>query len=198
MSDDGGAPRGGGWLRWAPLAGFGALAVVFGVQLASPGDGFLESQFIDQPAPTTDAPALAASGADADGRVTNADLAVGHPVIVNFWASWCGPCEIEHIDLMRLAALDGAGEIEIDMIGVLYSDTVENAEAYLTRLGDPFDMIGLDPERRLALEWGVEGIPETFILDGQGRVVFKHSGPIVNDELQRLILPAIREAASRS
>lgn len=198
MSENGSAKTtSGGWLRWAPLAGFAAVAAVFAVQLANPSDGFLTSQLIDEPAPVTDAPTLGASGADADGRLTNADLATGRPVLVNFFASWCPPCEIEHIDLMRLAALDAAGEIDVEMIGVLHGDTEENARRYLDRLGDPFDVIGLDPERRLSLEWGLEGLPETFILDGQGRVVFKHSGPIVNDELQRIILPALREAAAR-
>jgi cytochrome c biogenesis protein CcmG/thiol:disulfide interchange protein DsbE len=98
------------------------------------------------------------------------------------------PCRVEHPRLAELAAMG------LPVHGINYKDRQEGAEKFLAELGDPFTLIGVDRNGRAAIEWGVYGVPETFVIDGQGRIVYKHIGPIQGSDIERKILPAIEKA----
>jgi cytochrome c biogenesis protein CcmG, thiol:disulfide interchange protein DsbE len=145
----------------------------------------LPSALIDKPAPEFELPPLA--GRDERG-FSRADLG-GEPMLVNVFASWCVPCRIEHPMLNRLAQ-DG-----ITVHGINYKDAPEDARAWLDELGDPFARIGSDRNGRVGIEWGVYGVPETFVIDAQGRIVHRHVGPLQARDLERTILPLLDELA---
>ncbi|MEO1918602.1 MAG: DsbE family thiol:disulfide interchange protein [Paracoccaceae bacterium] len=123
-----------------------------------------------------------------DPAPTDADLRVEGVKLVNFWASWCAPCRAEHPILMSMAE-DG-----INIIGLNYKDKPENALAFLEELDDPFAKIGTDSAGRTGLEWGAYGIPETFVIDGEGKVLYRHTGPLTQRVLDERIFPAIAAA----
>lgn len=104
----------------------------------------------------------------------NKDLAQGKLSVVNFWASWCVPCRAEHPFLMSLA------KTQPRLFGIAYRDKPKNAEGFLRKLGNPFLRLGLDETGYTALGWGIKGIPETFVLDGKGRIIFHHRGPLTD------------------
>ncbi|MEM6669548.1 MAG: DsbE family thiol:disulfide interchange protein [Pseudomonadota bacterium] len=176
------------FIRFAPLAVFAVLAGFFGYQLFNKEDG-LRSALLDKPAPEFQLANLQ-EGGDA---FTSEDLKTGRVSIVNLWASWCVPCRAEHPELMALADQGVA-----QMFAINYKDEPEKAKRFLTDLGDPFDKTGVDDTGREALRWGLSGVPETFVIDGNGVIVYKHVGPIQNDDLQTKILPAIEAARERS
>jgi cytochrome c biogenesis protein CcmG/thiol:disulfide interchange protein DsbE len=118
---------------------------------------------------------------------TRAELGQGRPVIINFWASWCAPCRIEHSTLESLAARNG-----VTLYGVAYKDDPEKSRAFLSELGNPFGKINQDREGRVAIDWGVTGVPETFVIDGKGVIRVHYAGPLNESLLQRLILPALK------
>lgn len=121
---------------------------------------------------------------------TDADLADGRVKIVNFWASWCAPCRAEHPALIRLQA-EG-----LPVYGVNYKDDPEDALGFLAELGNPYTRLGADPKGRMAIDWGLYGVPETFVIDGQGRVVLRFPGPVTERALATDIRPALNEAAA--
>ena len=122
----------------------------------------------------------------------DADLRRGEVTLVNYWASWCAPCRAEHPHLTDLA------EEGLTIVGINYKDDPAKAQAFLTELGDPYASIGADPNGRTALDWGLYGVPETFVLAGDGTVVLRFAGPITSDILENRIRPAIAEAAGGS
>ena len=170
---------------WAlvPLAAFAGLAVLAFVMLGRDKE-VLPSALLDRPAPEFALPALHEG---APGLAT-ADLQGGGVKVVNVWASWCVPCRVEHPFLVELA------ERGVTVHGLNYKDRPADARAFLEELGDPYARIGADSTGRVGIEWGVYGVPETFILDDAGRIVHKHVGPIQNDDLETRILPALRRA----
>ncbi len=176
----------GGFHLWMLVPALAALVIVgvFWAMLGREGAENLPSTLIGRPAPEFALPPLRPG--DAEGLATR-DLQTPGAKVVNIWASWCGPCRIEHPELERLAAMG------VTVHGINYKDEPDAAMRFLTELGDPYDRIGRD-EGRAGIEWGVYGVPETFVLDGEGRIVYKHIGPIQNDDLERKILPAVREA----
>ena len=105
--------------------------------------------------------------------------------IINFWASWCGPCRAEHPNIEELAKLD------INVYGVNIKDDSSSAIKFLTKLGNPYDGIGTDENGKIAIDWGVYGVPETFILDKLGKVIYRHPGPITKKILDTRIAPLI-------
>ena len=109
--------------------------------------------------------------------------------IVNYWASWCAPCRVEHPQLMELA---GEG---VPIFGVNYKDDEAKALAFLDELGDPYEAVGADRAGRTAIEWGVYGVPETFVIDSGGRVVLRFAGPVTRDILDKRIRPALAGAS---
>jgi cytochrome c biogenesis protein CcmG/thiol:disulfide interchange protein DsbE len=141
----------------------------------------LPSALIDKPAPEFTLPPLR----DGGPGLSTADL-VGQITVVNVFASWCVPCKAEHPLLMRLRE-EGAAAL----FGLNYKDEREDAITWLDSLGDPYDRIGADRDGRVAIDWGVYGVPETFILGGEGRIRYKHVGPISPADYEAVILPII-------
>lgn len=131
------------------------------------------------------APVVTATPMQGAAPFTDAILRDGNMKLVNFWASWCAPCRVEHPTLEALAA-EG-----IPLYGVNYKDTPAKAAAFLADLGNPYDGMAADPEGRMGLEWGVYGTPETFLIDGQGRIVTRIAGPVTKRVLQERLRPAM-------
>jgi cytochrome c biogenesis protein CcmG/thiol:disulfide interchange protein DsbE len=184
-------PGGSRALLW-PLVIFGIMAVLFSLALRSGDPSRLPSALIGRPAPATVLPALEGLTDDASpvGGFSSADLAKGEVSVVNFWASWCTPCVQEHPLLVALRQRTG-----VKLYGVNYKDTTATARRFLGRYGNPFVAVGVDADGRAAIDWGVTGMPETFIVNGKGEVVYKHVGPISAETLETRIIPAIRAAA---
>jgi cytochrome c biogenesis protein CcmG, thiol:disulfide interchange protein DsbE len=175
---------------FVPLAIFLAVAIMFQFALKSGDPSKLPSALIGKPVPTVDFPALEGLAGAVPG-FTAADLGKGGVTVVNFWASWCAPCVEEHPLLVELAKEPG-----LKLMGVNYKDEAENARRFLGRYGNPFAALGVDPKGRGAIEWGVYGMPETFVVDGQGRIAYKHVGPLSARSIVEKILPAVRAAAT--
>lgn len=178
------------WLRIAPIAIFLMLAAAFAFALSSGDPSKLPSALLGKQAPTVAIPPideLADNGKPVPG-IEAKDFASGAPVVVNFWASWCAPCIAEHPLLMALKDKTG-----VAILGVNYKDQPAAARRF-GRYGNPFSAAGADANGRAAIEWGVYGMPETFVLDGKGRIVFKHVGPLSPEALETKIIPAITAA----
>lgn len=116
----------------------------------------------------------------------------GEVTLVNFWASWCPPCRAEHPIITDLAN-EG-----ITVLGVNYRDDPDRANAFLEELGDPFSAIGADPRARLGLDWGVVGLPETFVVDGEGNIIMRFTGPLSESSVDSRLRPAMERAAGGS
>jgi len=182
-----------GVLLW-PLAIFAILAGIFAFALRSGDPSKLPSALLGKPVPNI---ALAgveglSDGTRPIGGFAGADLAAGQVSVVNFWASWCVPCVQEHPVLVALKEKTG-----VRLYGVNYKDQAAAARRFLGRYGNPFSAVGVDSDGRAAIEWGVYGMPETFVVDGQGRIAYKHVGPIGAEALETRIIPAIRAAQAR-
>ncbi|KQT48257.1 hypothetical protein ASG47_07820 [Devosia sp. Leaf420] len=145
----------------------------------------VRSVLIDKPAPQFSLAAV--DGMTVPGFDT-ASLK-GEPTLVNVFASWCIPCRDEHPLLEALKAETG-----VRLFGINHSDAPENARAFLAELGNPYDAIGADRDRRVSIDWGVYGVPETFIVDRNGTIVFKHVGPLSAESIEREVMPALDKA----
>lgn len=145
--------------------------------------GVVPSALIDKPAPPVDLPPLY----DGEPRLTSADLAAG-PVLVNFFASWCVPCRAEHPLLMRLARDEG-----VRLLGIAYKDDPQKSRALLEDLGNPYARVAMDRSGRTAIEFGLYGVPETYVIDRQGRIRFRQPGPLDERTVEERILPLVRE-----
>ncbi|MEN8722523.1 MAG: DsbE family thiol:disulfide interchange protein [Alphaproteobacteria bacterium] len=175
--------------RFVPLAVFALLASALYVGLSlNPKE--IPSALIDKPVPQFDLPALV--GRDADSGLSTADLHTGDLAIVNVWASWCVPCRVEHPLLKRLAAQSG-----VPIHGLNYKDRPDNARAFLDELGDPFVRVGVDASGRAGIDWGVYGVPETFIISGEGTILHKHIGPLTDQAIDSILLPFLAEAQGK-
>jgi cytochrome c biogenesis protein CcmG/thiol:disulfide interchange protein DsbE len=168
-----------------PIILFAALVIGLTVGLGSDPER-LPSALIDRPAPEFVLPPLN----DKPG-LARADLG-GRVMLVNFFASWCAPCRIEHPVLARFAA---SGRVPV--YGIDYKDKPEDALKWLGSLGDPYGRIGVDRDGRIAIDWGVYGVPETYLVDRAGRVRYRYAGPVTAEVLKQEILPRI-EALNRS
>ncbi|MGI9480139.1 MAG: DsbE family thiol:disulfide interchange protein [Hyphomicrobiaceae bacterium] len=177
-----------------PVILFAALAIVFAFSLKTGDPTRLPSALIGKPAPAFDFPPLA--GLNKDGQVVpgvaTGDLKSGEVTVVNFWASWCVPCIQEHPLLVEL------GKRGVKMVGINYKDPAPGGLRFLGRYGNPFAAVGTDVGGRGAIEWGVYGMPETFVIDKQGRIAYKHVGPITAQSLAGKMLPAIEAARSQN
>jgi cytochrome c biogenesis protein CcmG/thiol:disulfide interchange protein DsbE len=180
-------------LTWvvAPVLIFAALVALFAFALTTGDPSRLPSALIGKPAPATEFPSL--QGFTDAGRPVpgfkSTDLAQGRVSVVNFWASWCVPCADEHPLLIELKERTG-----VALYGVNYKDQPAAARRFLGRYGNPFAAVGTDETGRGAIEWGVYGMPETFVVNGKGEIVYKHVGPISPDSLASKLVPAIEGA----
>jgi cytochrome c biogenesis protein CcmG, thiol:disulfide interchange protein DsbE len=178
------------WLMLAPLALFLALAALFVLRLGSGDPSRIPSALIGRPAPATALPPVDGLTL-AGGPLPGIDAATfkGAVSLVNVWASWCVPCHDEAPLLTRLAQ-----DARIRLVGINYKDQPDNARRFLGRHGNPFVAVGADHNGRASIEWGVYGVPETFVVDREGRIAFKLVGPITPDNLERALKPAIEKA----
>jgi len=168
-----------------PVVIFAALVIGFALSLHGPAPDELPSMLVDKPAPMISLPPL-----DANARAfVPDDLKAGHVTVLNVFASWCIPCRVEGPGLAQVAALKG-----VALYGMVYKDTPEKARAFLADLGNPYQRIDLDQDGRAGIEWGVYGVPETFVIDGKGIVRLRYPGPLVGDALTKIVLPAIEKA----
>jgi cytochrome c biogenesis protein CcmG/thiol:disulfide interchange protein DsbE len=173
-----------------PLLALLALAALFWFRLGAGDPSQLPSALIGQPVPATDLPAI--PGLTRDGQpvpgLNAADFA-GKVTLVNVWASWCVPCHDEAPLLMKLAE-----DTRFRIAGINYKDQPDNARRFLGRYGNPFAVSGADPNGRAAIEWGVYGVPETFVVGRDAKIAFKLVGPITPENLERTLKPAIEKA----
>lgn len=168
-----------------PIALFLCAAAAFAIALL--GDrrpDSIPSVLLDKPAPKLTLPALAASGVPGLDEAT----LEGQVTLVNLWASWCLPCQAEHPLLVELAKRD-----DLRLAGINWKDKPENAAAFLGKLGNPFDAIGVDEGGRAGIEWGISGVPESFLVDRDGVVRFRWVGPLDPVTVEEKLLPLLEE-----
>jgi cytochrome c biogenesis protein CcmG/thiol:disulfide interchange protein DsbE len=175
-----------------PLALFLALAALFFYRLGAGDPSKLPSALIGRPVPDTPLPPVA--GLVRDGTpvpgIASADFKDA-VTVVNVWASWCVPCHDEAPLLMTLAE-----DKRIRIVGINYKDQPENARRFIGRYGDPFAAVGADVSGRAAIDWGVYGVPETFVIGRDGRIAFKLVGPISPENLDTTLKPQLEKALS--
>ncbi len=177
----------------APVIVFAGLAAVFGFYLSEIASGRkdikeLPSALIDKPVPVFSLPPI--RGGDGLGNDTfglSSDDLKGVVALVNVFASWCPPCRVEHPILMQLAA-EG-----VTIFGINYKDKPEDAQNFLVSLGNPYTRIGADEDGRGAIEWGVYGYPETFVVDRSGHIRYRHVGAISPRDLAETIRPLLNK-----
>ncbi|RKK03377.1 DsbE family thiol:disulfide interchange protein [Pseudoroseomonas wenyumeiae] len=174
-------------LGLAVAGGAGFYAMLRGLGTGSYDPRGVPSALLGKPAPAFALPPLAESGLPALSNTDLADLPA--PVLVNFWASWCVPCIVEHPQLMRLSR-DG-----VAVFGVNYKDKAGDAAAFLTRHGNPFRRLGRDEPGRAAIDWGVYGVPETYLLDRKGIIRWRWPGPVTPEVLDQDLRPLLRRHA---
>jgi cytochrome c biogenesis protein CcmG/thiol:disulfide interchange protein DsbE len=173
-----------------PLFAFLALTALFMFRLGSGDPSRIPSALIGHVAPQTNLPPL--PGLERDGKAVpgldSADFK-GEVTLLNVWASWCVPCRDEAPLLVALAA-----DQRVRIAGINYKDQADNARRFLGRYGNPFGMNGVDSNGRAAIEWGVYGVPETFVVGRDGRIAYKLIGPITPENLDKALKPAIEKA----
>jgi cytochrome c biogenesis protein CcmG/thiol:disulfide interchange protein DsbE len=175
----------------APVALAGAAGIGFFAMLRGMGTGEYDprgvpSALLGKPAPDFALPPL--EGADRPALAA-ADLRGERPVLVNFFASWCVPCVIEHPQLMRLAR-DG-----VPVLGIAYKDKPADSLGFLRRHGNPFARLGVDQPGRVAIDWGLYGVPETYLVDKAGIIRWRWAGPLTDEVLDNQLLPLLRRHA---
>jgi cytochrome c biogenesis protein CcmG, thiol:disulfide interchange protein DsbE len=177
-----------------PLVLFLALAALFLFRLGAGDPSRLPSVLIGREAPPTELPPVA--GLERNGEpvpgIVPADFK-GAVTVLNVWASWCVPCRDEATLLMGLS-----GDKRIRLVGINYKDQPDNARRFLGRFGNPFSASGADANGRAAIEWGVYGVPETFIVGRDGRIAYKLVGPLTPENLERVVKPEIEKALAAS
>jgi cytochrome c biogenesis protein CcmG/thiol:disulfide interchange protein DsbE len=183
------------YLRVLPVVIFAVVVGFFAMALRSGDPSLLPSTLVGKPVPQTTFPPI--EGLETPGKpnsgFASADLAKGKVSVVNYWASWCVPCVDEHPLLQQLKDASGA-----DVYGINYKDQASAARRFLGRFGNPFTAVGTDADGRAAIDWGVYGTPETFVVNGKGAVIYKHVGPITDESLKTKLLPIIAKAKAEA
>jgi len=173
-----------------PLVAFLGLAALLFVRLGAGDASRIPSALIGHEAPATEPPPV--TGLERDGKpipgIAPTDF-TGAVTVLNVWASWCVPCHDEAPLLMQLAR-----DSRIRLVGINYKDQPDNARRFLGRYGNPFAASGTDANGRAAIEWGVYGVPETFIVGRDGKIAYKLVGPITPENIERVLRPEIEKA----
>jgi cytochrome c biogenesis protein CcmG/thiol:disulfide interchange protein DsbE len=166
-----------------PLVLFLVLVGYFAVSLR-PGHDIheLPSAMIEKPAPAFD---LAGLG---NNQPLALDTLKGHPFVINFFASWCVPCRIEHPLLMRLAE-----QQHLPLYGIAYKDKPDDSSHLLATFGDPYRQVGIDRDGRVGLDFGVYGVPETYVIDSTGRIRRRFVGPLTAETVEKELLPLLKQ-----
>ncbi len=167
-----------------PLLLFAGLVAVFALNI-NRDPSLVRSVLINKPAPQFTLKAVEGTGREG---FDTASL-LGQVTVVNVFASWCLPCRDEHPFLTALKAESG-----VRLYGINQRDQADNAVKFLTELGNPYDRIGADADNRVSIDWGVYGVPETFVVNAKGIITYKHVGPITAESLEKDVLPAIEKA----
>lgn len=183
--------KSGLWLAVLPLVIFLGLAGIFYSLLTEDGRDVsaLPSALLNDPAPVMEVPPLLGLRTNGtmvpgiDGSTFNGKVSV-----FNVFASWCVPCRQEHPQIVKLGE-----DPRIQVVGLNHKDNTTNAQAFLDELGNPYDVVGVDRNGRAAIEWGVYGVPETFLVNSEGVIFYKHVGPVSETALERIILPLLEQ-----
>jgi cytochrome c biogenesis protein CcmG/thiol:disulfide interchange protein DsbE len=173
-----------------PLVAFAVLAAIFWFRLGSGDPSRIPSALIGHPAPPTALPALEGlvnNGAQVPGL--DPSVFKGKVSVVNVWASWCVPCHDEAPLFTELGR-----DSRLQMVGINYKDAPDNARRFLGRYGNPFGIVGVDANGRASIEWGVYGVPETFIVGREGTIVYKLVGPVTPDNINTVLKVEIDKA----
>jgi cytochrome c biogenesis protein CcmG/thiol:disulfide interchange protein DsbE len=183
-------PKRRSWVMALPLLAFAVMAALFWFKLGSGDPSKLPSALIGRPAPQTALPALEGL-ADNGAPVPGLDPAafIGRVSLVNVWASWCVPCHEEAPLLTQLGH-----DKRLQLVGINYKDAPDNARRFLGRYGNPFGVVGVDTNGRGAIEWGVYGVPETFLIGRDGRIAYKLVGGITAQNFERVLKVEIEKA----
>jgi cytochrome c biogenesis protein CcmG, thiol:disulfide interchange protein DsbE len=189
--DAGTAPRRRSWLAFLPLVAFLALAAIFYVALHGGDHSRLPSALIGKTAPAFSLPGLAA---DQPG-LSDGDLRMGKVTLINVFASWCVPCRDEHPALLALARDERLRGLGATLVGLAYKDDPAQSRKFLGDLGDPYARIGADVSGRVGIDWGVYGVPETFVVRGDGVIAYKFIGPLSPATVASDLLPNVEKAA---
>jgi cytochrome c biogenesis protein CcmG/thiol:disulfide interchange protein DsbE len=184
------APKRRSWLVALPLLLFVALAGIFLARLYGGDPSKIPSALIGRPAPQTPLPqleGLARDGAQVPGL--DPEIFKGKVSVVNVWASWCVPCHDEAPLLTELAK-----DKRLQIVGINYKDAPDNARRFLGRYGNPFGVVGVDGNGRASIEWGVYGVPETFVVGRDGTIAYKMVGPVTVENFQSVLKAEIDKA----
>ena len=180
-------------LAFLPLAIFAAIAVLFGQRLHFGGDpSHVPSALIGRPAPVFNLAPV--DGLANRPGLADSDLRQGHVTVVNIFASWCAPCHREHPVLSEIAndpLLAGEG---VSLVGIAYKDNPADTRSFLTQAGDPYARIGADRSGLTGIDFGVSGVPETFVVKGDGTIAYKFIGPMTADDWRDKVLPEVEKA----
>jgi cytochrome c biogenesis protein CcmG/thiol:disulfide interchange protein DsbE len=184
------APKSRSWLVVLPLLGFMALAGLFLARLHGGDPSKIPSALIGRPAPQTTLPPLPGL-VDNGGPVPGLDPAAfkGKVSVVNVWASWCVPCHDEAPLLTDLSK-----DKRLQIVGINYKDAPDNARRFLGRYGNPFGIVGVDGNGRASIEWGVYGVPETFVVGRDGTILYKLVGPVTPQNVDSVLKVEIDKA----
>lgn len=172
-------------LALLPLVVLAGLLTIFAVSL-NRDPSIVPSVLINKPAPQFTLPAVAGLGVPGFDTKT----LQGHVSVVNVFASWCVPCRAEHPNLEKLKA-----DTNIPLYGINQKDKPENATAFLRELGNPYDAVGSDADGRVSIDWGIYGVPETFVVNAKGIITYKYIGPMDENAIETALKPAIVKAA---
>ena len=176
-----------------PLLVFAVIAGLFWYALHAGDPSLLPSPLIGKTVPEFKLPPI--DGLTADGKTTegfaSTDLAQGEPTIVNVFASWCVECQVEHPLLLALAGQPG-----IRLYGIDYKDDMASARRFLGRYGNPYAKVGSDASGRVAIDFGVYGVPETYVVTGDGKIAYRHVGPLTEKAINEKILPLLTRSGA--
>ena len=174
-----------------PLIVFAALAALFLQRLNSGDPSKLPSPLIGKQAPVFALPALEGAARPA---LAGTDLRQGHVTLVNVFASWCVPCRDEHPVLLELSRNETLARAGVRLTGLAYKDEPGNSLKVLGEMGNPYAQIGVDLSGRVGIDWGVYGVPETFVVRGDGTIAYKFIGPMTSQDLRSVLIPEIEKA----